>query len=228
MSRVNAIAKVMAKYKMNTDRVSQSSLICMQPIVAGNSSYEFPLLDNVGAQLPEEIRLALQDVFFCTTMAVCFSGTLNFAGPPAVASRMYFYNTPFQLAAAAIPLNNLYLGNLSYSSSKITYTENWDLSRHYSAKTTQLLGVAGVNGIAHQQDERSGNLDGFFPMDPAIVLNGGSKLSFRIEIPNANLAPVAGLPFLAGNADAMTINIDRIAIIARGYLAQNASNVNPA
>ena len=228
MSRVDNITKQMARAGMNTDRVSQSTLILMQPIVAGNTSYEFPILENTPPVFAEEIRLALQDVFFCTTMAVCFSGTVNFAGPPAIVSRQFFFSVPYQATALALPLLNLYTGQLSYEMSKITYLENWDIERHYSASTTQMLGVAGVNGIAHQQDERQGNVDGFFPVNPGFAINGGGKVSFRINIPNALLAPVAGIPMLSGAAEAMTINIDRIAIIARGYLGQNASNVNPA
>lgn len=226
MARVNNIAKAFAQAGLNTNRLSMSTLVLQQPIIAGNSTYEFPVLQNEAPVLPDEIRLALQDTFVVTAMAVCFSGIVSFAGPPAVTNRDYFFAPPVQAAAAAIPLYSLYRGRLSYKMNEVVYIQNWDVQRHYMKGQAQLLGVSGVNGITHAFDEREGSKSGFFPVEPGVMLNGNSKMSFIINMPDNLLVPAPVIPFTNGAAEALNVNIDRITILLRGYLGQNSSTVN--
>lgn len=226
MGRVSMVAAALAAQGLETNRISQSSLVLLQPIAAGATSYEFPILENTGVVFPDEIRIALQDMFFITSISVCFQGLVNAGGAPAVQNRDYFTAPPVQASALAYPLYSLYRGRLTYKINEIVYLQNWDLQRHYNQAQTQILGVAGVNGIAHQWNERAGSVSSFFPVDPMVSINGNSKTSFTLNIPDGLLAPVVGIPFLGGDGAATTLNIDRIAIILRGYLAQNASPVN--
>jgi hypothetical protein len=222
-AKVNNIARALARRGLKTNRISQSTLIFKQPIVAGNSTYTFGVLQNQAPVLPGEIRLALQDIFTVTTMAIGFSGTINFAGPPAIARRVYFFAPPAQLGAAALNLFPLYEGNCKVVVNEVSYLLNWDLQRHLFAGQTQINDVAGSPNTLNQV---SGSKDAFFPVTPGIVLNGNAKNEFTIQMPTNQLAPAAGLAYANAAGQAYTINIDEVVIITRGYLAQNSSTSN--
>jgi hypothetical protein len=223
--KTNSVTKALAQAGLNTSRVSQSSIILIRPITAGATTYEFPVLDNVGVPLADEIRLALQDIFIVNAIGIFLMGEI--VGPGGtLRARTYFTAPPVQASAGAIPLLNLYLGNLQYNLNNVTYLENWDLQRHYNKGQAQLLGVSTVNGAIHQFDQQAGNTSGFFPVEPSFTLAGTAKSNFTITLPNNLLTPVAGIPFDAGNADNILVNFDRIAIVARGLLGQNSSSIN--
>jgi hypothetical protein len=75
-------------------------------------------------------------------------------------------------------------------------------------------------------NELAGNKDAFFPVEPGIVLNGNAKNEFTINMPNNQLAPAVITGYSNVGGTAYTINIDRIVIRTRGYLAQNSSTSN--
>jgi len=222
-AKVNNIARALARRGLKTNRISQSTLIFKQPIVAGNSSYTFGVLQNQAPVLPGEIRLALQDIFTVTTMAIGFSGTLNIAGPPAISRRIYFFAPPAQLGAAALNLFPLYEGTCKVMVNEVSYLLNWDLQRHFFAGQTQINDVAASSNTLNQV---SGSKDAFFPVTPGIVLNGNAKNDFTLQMPTNQLAPVAGLAYTNNAGQAYTIDIDQLCIITRGYLAQNSSTSN--
>lgn len=222
-ARVNNIARQLARRGLKTKRISQSTLIFQQPIVAGNSSYTFGVLQNQAPVLPGEIRLALQDLFVVSTMAIGFSGTYNTAGPGGVSRRFITFNPNANLDATALNLYPLYEGTLKVLVNEVTYLLNWDIQRHFYAGSSQLSSVAGsVNTL----NELAGNKDAFFPVEPGIVLNGNAKNEFTINMPNNQLAPAVITGYTNQGGTAYTINIDRLVIMTRGYLAQNSSTSN--
>jgi hypothetical protein len=222
MAKVNNIARALARKGLKTNRISQSTLIFKQPIVAGNSSYTFGVLQNQAPVLPGEIRLALQDIFTVTTMSIGFSGTITFAGPPAVSRRAYFFSPPVQLGFTALNLFPLYEGVCKVTVNEVSYLLNWDIQRHLFAGTSQINDTAAS---ANQFNEISGNKDSFFPVTPGIVLNGNAKNEFNITMPTNTLAP-ATVAYTNGAGNALSITIDELVIMTRGYLAQNASTSN--
>lgn len=223
-STASRFSSALARRGMNTKRVSQSTLILQQPIVAGNSTYTFNVLQNEAPVLPDEIRLSLQDLFEVTTMAVCFSGVVTFAGPPAISLRRNFFAPMVGLSEAFLPMYALYAGNLKATINEVSYLVNWDLNRHLSEGSSQINQfTAGVN-VAFTEVE--GNKTGFFPVNPGIVLNGQAKNTFTIQMPTNQLAPIPGTAFILQNGVQVSISVDRISMILRGNLAQNASGAN--
>ncbi|NBV14458.1 MAG: hypothetical protein EBS07_10385 [Sphingobacteriia bacterium] len=222
-AKVNNIARALARRGLKTNRISQSTLIFKQPIVAGNSSYTFGVLQNQAPVLPGEIRLALQDIFTVSTMAIGFSATLNFAGPPAIARRIYLFSPPAQLGFRALNLFPLYEGTCKVMVNEVSYLLNWDLQRHFFAGSTQ---INAVGGSPNTLNELAGSKDAFFPVTPGIVLNGNAKNEFTLQMPTNQLAPALALPYANAAAENYTIDIDELVIMTRGYLAQNASTSN--
>jgi len=222
-SSASRFAQALAKKGLNTKRVSQSTLVLAQAIIAGNSTYTFQVLQNQAPVLPNEVRLSLQDLFEVTTMAVGFSGTLTNPAIPGVVIRRNFFAPPLTLNAAFLPLYALYQGNMKCQINEITYLLNWDLMRHLSEGTTQTAD-AGVGNPA-TFTEVNGNQTAFFPVNPGIVLNGQAKNDFTIQMPTNQLAPVAATPLLL-QTGTVNIVIDQILLVLRGNLAQNASGNN--
>jgi hypothetical protein len=222
-AKVNNIARALGRRGLKTNRISQSTLIFKQPIVAGNSSYAFGVLQNQAPVLQGEIRLALQDIFTLSTMAIGFSGKIRNTGGANEEARTYFFSPPVQLGAPAINLFALYEGACKVTVNEVSYLLNWDLQRHLFAGQTNINDVAAsVNSF----NQISGSKDAFFPVSPGIVLNGNAKNEFTIQMPTNTLAPVLNLPYTNIAGDVLNVDVDEIVIIARGYLAQNASTSN--
>jgi hypothetical protein len=223
-STASRFAMALSKKGLNTRRVSQSTLILAQPIIAGNSTYTFPVLQNQPPVLINEIRLSLQDLFEVTTMAVGFSGLIRFAGPPATFVRRNFFAPMVGLSNAFMPMFALYEGNLKCVINEVAYLLNWDLNRHLSEGSAQINQFSA--GVATTFTEVEGNRTAFFPVNPGIVLNGQAKNDFTIQMPTNQLAPIPAQPFTLQNGNQVTIEIDQIVMILRGNLAQNASGAN--
>lgn len=220
-SSAGRFAQALAKRGLNTRRVSQSSLILAQPILAGNTTYTFPVLQNQAPVLPNEIRLSLQDLFEVTTLAVGFSGILTIGG---IAFRRNFFAPMANFNPAFAPMYALYGGNLKCVINEVTYLLNWDLGRHIADDTTQTAEFSA--GIPATLTEVKGNSSAFFPVNPGIVLNGQGKNEFTVQMPNNQLAPVAPIAYAPSTGAPYTIAIDQIVMILRGNLAQNASGAN--
>ena len=223
VSSAGRFAQALAKRGLNTKRVSQSTLILAQQIVAGNSTYTFPVLQNQAPVLPNEIRLSLQDLFEVTTMAVGFSGLMVNPAAPLVAIRRNFFSPLVPLNAAFLPLYPLYQGSLKCVINEVTYLLNWDLMRHLAEGTTQVADSTAASGATFTEVE--GNKTAFFPVTPRIVLNGQGKNDFTIQMPTNQLAPIPATPMTL-QTGTININIDQIILVLRGNLAQNASGNN--
>jgi hypothetical protein len=222
-STASRFARVLARKGMNTKRVSQSTLVLAQPIIAGNSTYTFPVLQNQAPVLPNEIRLSLQDLFEVTTLSVGFSGLVTFAGPPILSLRRNFFAPLVGLNPLFLPMYAMYGGTLKCVINEVSYLLNWDLNRHLSEGTSQINQFSA--GVPTTFTEVEGNKTGFFPVNPGIVLNGQAKNDFTIQMPTNQLAPIAPQVFTT-QTGAVTIEIDQIVMILRGNLAQNASGNN--
>ena len=85
---------------------------------------------------------------------------------------------------------------------------NWDLFKHYNAPETQQTQALGV---ASPADQVRGSFDGFYPVEPNIVLIGSKNNVIAINLP-------AGLATVQANS--------RIVVIARGITAQNSTVVS--
>ncbi len=220
-SSAGKFAAALANKGINTRRVSQSSLILAAPILAGNTTYTFPVLQNQAPVLPNEIRLSLQDLFVVNTLAVGFSGVITVGG---VDFRRNFFAPMANFNPAFAPMYALYGGNLKCVINEVTYLLNWDLGRHISDDTTQTSQAAA--GVASTLTEVKGSTSAFFPVNPGIVLNGQGKNEFTVQMPNNQLAPVPATAYAPQTGAPFTIAIDQIVLVLRGNLAQNASGAN--
>lgn len=190
---------------VNRFKLTQGYIRLEQPMVAGQTLYTFPVLSNQGSVFNTEQRLNLQDSFVISELAM-------YVALPTSATdatfKLFSYPNFFLFAANAVPAQTLYNGKLNIAVNNNTILPAWDLQRHWS--TTDVQQNAAV-AAAVFQDKVNGREDGYYPVEPNIVLVGSKNYQVTIQLP-AGLATVAAF--------------SRIILNFRGILAQNSTVVS--
>lgn len=192
---------VISKFKL-----TQSTLILEQPLVTTSNTYTFPVQSNIqnqGAQFNTEIRLNMQDTFVPTHIS------LAFCHPSSAVDTTFTpdnYLNPFKYVNAAA-MNTLYNGTVRFVIDNKVYLKQWDNWRHYMANQTQQTAPAGAGSPVDQQN---GADDGFYPMQPFVILGGAQLLELFINVVQAPTA-----------VDAFS----RWRMTFRGVLAQGSTSV---
>lgn len=192
---------------VNAFRLSQSTLRLEQPCVSTSTLYNFPVLINIqnqGQATNTEIRLNQQDSFIPTHVGF-------FLALPSSSTdttyKLMTYANPFILTNAT-QMQAYYNGTLSIMINNVQYTQKWDLWRHWQTNQTQQTAALGAGS---PEDQFCGADDGFYPMQPFILLIGSQNIQLNINIP---VSPSA--------VDANS----RLVVLLRGILAQNSTVVN--
>jgi hypothetical protein len=85
----------------------------------------------------------------------------------------------------------------------------WDVLRHYFAPQTQ--GGVGITAqTVFPVDQFDASNDGFYPVEPGIVMNGAANINFQLT---------------ANGAPATVLSDSFICVIQRGILMQNVTTV---
>jgi hypothetical protein len=191
-------------------RLSQSTLRLEQPCVTTSTQYLFPVLINIqnqAAAFNTEIRLNLQDSFVPTEVGI-FLGLPT--GVNDTTFKLMTYPNPFILVNA-VQMQSYYNGTMSIMVNNVQYTQKWDLWRHWVTNQTQQTGALGAGSPEDQLSTGGMNDDGFYPMQPFILLIGSQNIQININLP---VSPTA--------VDANS----RLIIMFRGVLSQNSTVVN--
>lgn len=191
---------------MDYCKLTQSTYRFEQPLTAGNTLYQFPVLVNQEVFSNTEKRLLQQD------SAVIYSIGI-FAGAPASAVDAAWipdaYNNPIKYGANSGPLLALWNGsNFSIAVNNDILVPNWDVMKHYNTPETQQTAALGAGS---PQDEFRGGFDGFYPMEPNVVMIGSKNNVLQL-----NLA--AGITAVQANS--------RVIVMVRCITAQNSSVVS--
>lgn len=190
-------------------KLTQSELRLEQPLVAGATVINFPVLSNIqnqAQQFPSEIRLNLQDSFVPTRLGVYVALPSSAADASFV---LYTYFNPTVFAAHAAAEETFYNGQLKLMINNSQYINGWGLKRHRVSNQTQQL-VAPIAPAANV-DQQDGANDGLYPVQPFVLLLGSQNIQLSIQLP----APIAAV-----DANA------RVVLRFEGVLAQNSTVVN--
>lgn len=188
-------------------RLSQSALRLEQPCVATSTQYLFPVLTNIQNQAQAfntEIRLNIQDSFVPTHVGffLALPGSTT-----DTTFKLMTYPNPVILTNF-LQMQAYYNGTMSIMINNVQYTQKWDLMRHWQTNQTQQTAALGAGS---PEDQFAGSDDGFYPMQPFILLIGSQNIQINITLP---VSPTA--------VDANS----RLVVIFRGVLAQNSTVVN--
>jgi len=215
MGYQNSIKAIAKAFNVAEDRVleivklTQGSLRFEQPLVAGQTLYTFPVLDNQTIFSPLEDRLVLQDSFVINSV---FVGT---GAPASLADNTFLPDTyaNTQKYGANGPALQAWWNstNLRITVNNDIVTPKWDIYRHYNAAETQQTAALGA---ASPMDQERGAFDGWYPMEPNVVMQGQKNTVLQIV-------------FKQGSAGLATVQaFSRGIIMVRGYLAQNSTVVS--
>ena len=189
-------------YSVEHAKLTQSYLRSEVALSTSIANYHIPVLVNDtqnGASRVNERRLQLQDVFVCTELAVFIGiGTSS-----NTAAKLYTYpNATAFTSATDDNLWSIYNGYLNLTINNEQILPSWDVIRHYFVPQTQQS--------ASTTDQWAAGSDGFYPVEPGIVMNGAANINFQLT---ANGAPA-------------TVETNSfIAVIQRGILCQNVTTV---
>lgn len=187
-------------------KLTQNTLRLEQPLVAGATLYQFPVLVNQQVFSNTETRLNQQDSAVAYSMAV-------FAGQPASAIDSAWipesYANPIAFGANAVALQSLWNGsNLTMSVNNDILVPNWDVLKHYNAPETQATAAPGAGSPL---DQFRGGWDGFYPMEPNVVLIGSKNNVIQINLSQGISA---------------VNEYSRVIVMIRCILAQNSTVVS--
>jgi hypothetical protein len=205
-------------------RLTQSTLTLIQDINANKSLYTFPVLtsDNATGVKPAEIRLDPNDEMVVTQIGFYLLAK-KLQGPKADSYDGYYYLThnaiyQNQVAVAGLPF---YDGIFRLSINNINYIDKYDLRKHEQYQRSEWNTQGSVNKSFATLPSIESESDGMYPVSPMVVLSGAKKLDLSVSLPNP-IAPYQ-LQFTGNDGNAQTFNIESIAIVCRGMLAQNGA-----
>lgn len=186
-------------------KLTQSTIRLEQPMKAGNTVYHFPVLVNESQFSETEVRLKQQD------SAVIYQIGM-FVAKPANATDTDFKLSTYPdetIFTNVAPMESLYNGQLSFTVNGDVLLPDWDLFKHKNVPEFQKS--ADPADLAKRQTEIRGAFDGFYPMEPNIVLIGSKNNIIRVNVPG-------GITTVDANS--------RIVLILRSILAQNSTVVS--
>lgn len=214
--------KYKARGKGNV-RLTQSSLLLTQPLSPDNKTYTFPMLTSEAQNGvdPNEIRLNLNDEFTAYEVGYYLHGGGAVAGSsPVVLGGLYWPYAPLELNANLVALEEAWNAVMNISINNVTRLEKWDMLKHKVVPRTQYANSS--TGIPNAtQPSINFERDGCILMQPMVTFSGAKKNLVTIQTVNSlsnsitfNLVTVSGT---------LNMGINKMVIIFRGMLAQNAA-----
>ena len=196
-------------YSVDQAVLTQSYLRSEVALSTSIANYHLPVLVNDtqnGSVRINERRLNLQDIFVTSEIAVL----IGVGSSTSTTAALYTYpNGQIFTAATDTDLLSIYNGSLNLTVNNAQVLPAWDVLRHYFVPQTQ-----GGVGITAQTifpvDQVDSSSNGFYPVEPGIVMNGAANINFQLT---ANGAPAT---ILANSF---------ICVVQRGILLQNVTTV---
>lgn len=216
MSKVNAIAQ-----RMNFDnaveiltmqgidaakaRLTQSYLRAEVLASATQGTYSFPIIINQADPngFTTQQKLNLQDAFVVSEFGV-FIAKPSGAADTTFPLITYDNETVFSTANTAAGVRTMYNGKLVVTLNNSVIVPAWDVLRCKVVPRTQQAIPAGA------KDSEDFSADGFYPVEPNLIISGAGNYQIQMVLPAAMAAVEAN---------------QRIVLIARGILAQNVTSV---
>jgi hypothetical protein len=196
-------------YSVEHAKLTQSYLRSEVALSTSIANYHLPVLVNDtqnGASRINEKRLNLQDIFITTEIAVL----IGVGAATSTKAPLYTYpNGVIFTSATDDDLLSIYNGYLNLTINNEQVLPAWDVLRHYYVPQTQ--GGVGITAqTVFPVDQWNASQDGFYPVEPGIVMNGAANINFQLT---------------ANGAPATVLANSFICVVQRGILMQNVTTV---
>ena len=185
-------------------KLTQSALRFEVALQANTNQYKFNVIENIAPVFNTEIRLRLQDTFVPTHLGIFLALPTSSTD---TAFRLYSYPNQF-VFANAIQMRALYNSTVEIKVNNYEYTYDWDVQRHWNSNQTQQTAAFGA---ASPEDQNNFGEDGFYPMQPYVIMGGSQNIQISL---NMKQPPTA--------VDANS----RLIMILRGVRSQNSTPVS--
>ena len=189
--------------------LTQSYLRSEVALSTSIANYHIPVLVNDtqnGSVRVNEKRLNLQDIFVASEIAVLIGVG---AGTSTKAPLYTYPNGVIFTSATDDDLLSIYNGSLNLTINNQQVLPAWDVLRHYYVPQTQ--GGVGITAqTVFPVDQNDASANGFYPVEPGIVMNGAANINFQLT---------------ANGAPATILSNSFICVIQRGILLQNVTTV---
>ena len=175
------------------------------------TTFQIPLIaTNSAATTNTSNLLALQDMFVINKIGV-FVAAPSSATDTAYKLFSYGDKTVFTGGADAAVEGMFSNAFLKYTNNQRVVLPYWDLKRHHFVPRTQTAANAWYSASGETLvNSEDGTSDGFYPVEPSVLLNGAGNAVMELD--------------LKGALSAVT-TYQRLVIILRGILLQNASSI---
>jgi len=225
--------------KVNLDELTQGYLRSEVTLLVNNSTMQWPIVDTQQiAQSPITPTMRLlpeQDSFVVGSMGYWlmnysftnndqaqpdFAGANNW-GPVTYVSTYYNNGT----GASWSPGSMLFwLGYISIEVNKKVLIPYWDCYRHYKVPISQEAnGNTSPSWSGYgQKNSIDGGTDGFYPVEPIIIIGGGRQNNVKLNLPS-NI-PASNAPFNFAGVYNVTF-VAKAVLMFRGIWAQNSTAV---
>jgi hypothetical protein len=201
-----------AGFNVNQAVLSQSYIRSEIAMSTTTTSYHVPVLINDtqnGNAFATENRLNLQDAAVISSVGI-FVSIPTSSSTTAYPLYSYPNAVAFSTAGAATALYNLYNGYMSISVNNRTIVPSWGIYKHLAVPQFQQgTSSSATNGGIDQFD---GTDQGYYPMEPNVVLVGSKNNQISLNLPSA-----------IGTLQASVA--PRIVVIFQIILAQNVTPV---
>lgn len=220
----------LAKEGIDVDKaiLSQSYLQLEANLTMGGTSFVFPVLNSETnpynpQAAPTEVRLQQQDVYIMSHILFGLRWQYKADGVTANNWRYLIERYPTEhddAIPAAINKDNLlrlWMSRITFEVNGKVYIPNWDTERHLKIPQTQYPAVINppvVNPeFTNVWDQLDGSEDGYYPVQPTLMMWGNANNQWTITLPEA-------IP-----AGTWTGEAPRLVLKFRGILAQNCTKI---
>lgn len=233
---VDTLKKNNPGQEIDLDQLTQGYISSECTLTVNNSTLQWPIVDTQqisGAPITPTMRLLpQQDSFvvgtmgywlmmyaFTTSQANPDFTTLNNWSPITYPSR--FANNNVEEWAPGCML--FWMGYISIEVNKKVLIPYWDCLRHYKAPIAQSPAIVEPNTMNGGTGNNSidGGTDGYYPVEPIIVIGGGRDNVVKLNLPS-NI-PANILPFTSPGYN--TNKVGKAVLRFRGIWAQNSTSV---
>lgn len=195
--------------------LSQSYLRFEANLSTAQTQYAFDILvnDNQNPAFITRQPLNLQDAFITSSIGMFIGVPQGTTATTEGRVKLYTYPDVTTFTATnATNLLALYNGTLSLTVNQRVIVPVWDAMRHYKAPLFQTGFVPNPVTAGNIQNSDDFSNDGFYAVEPNIVLVGSKKNQLVLNLPQA----LATVPATGA----------RVVMIFRGLLCQNVTSVN--
>lgn len=191
--------------------LTTQSYLRLETNLGTQSTINFNVLNNQGAQTVTEKRLSITDSFIVTGLSI-FTYLSN--GTNGAKSTLDTFPNPLVYTGAgdAATLQEVYNGFLSIRVNSVVYIDSLDVYRFYRVGQAQKAVLLTNVPSEYQQSTWDGGDYGFYSLTPSIELSGATKNEIQLTLPE--------------NISTTSKDIFAVCYL-RGFLRQNNAQFNP-